>query len=263
MTQPGPPVAASPPRRRRPRSRGPADRHAGRPAGLRTPRDPPAQHPGVRSALRRVFANPGFDVPSGSTADFWVWASVEIGAEGAMRCLFSILFGAGVVLFTGDRVGRGWLHYRRTFWLLCFGLVDAFLLLWNGDILVTYAIAGALLFPLRRARPRTLLVLAGVLIGLMSLLSLGMQFGLGQAHELRSRQVQTVGPDSVSDETRASGRGMDGVCPRLPADTGGAGRRARGPSDLLRHRLRLERLGSRATFSGSCSPSSCSGMRWP
>ena len=150
-----------------------------------------------------AYSNPGFDVPSGSTADRWVWASVEIGAEGAMRCLFSILFGAGVVLFAGDRAGRGRLHYRRTFWLLCFGLVDAFLLLWSGDILVTYAVAGALLFPLRRARPRTLLVLAGGLIVLMSLLSVGMQYGLGLAHDAYEA-VQTADPDTVSDEMRAA-----------------------------------------------------------
>ena len=36
-----------------------------------------------------------------STADIVAWVVVDLTAEGAMRGLFSILFGAGVVLFLG------------------------------------------------------------------------------------------------------------------------------------------------------------------
>ena len=57
-----------------------------------------------------------------------------------MRTLYSILFGAGVVLFvTGSTAKSGWLHYRRNFWLLVFGLINVYIFLWPGDILVTYA----------------------------------------------------------------------------------------------------------------------------
>ena len=57
-----------------------------------------------------------------------IWAGVDVFFEGAMRALFSMLFGAGVVMFTtglgtGSGQGKsGWLHYKRTFWLLIFGL---------------------------------------------------------------------------------------------------------------------------------------------
>ena len=95
-----------------------------------------------------------------------VWAFVSVCFEGTMRALFSILFGAGVVLFlTGGRSGT--IHYRRIGWLLVFGLVDAYLLLWNGDILLVYALVGALLYLVRDASPRRLLATAlALMLGL-------------------------------------------------------------------------------------------------
>ncbi|HCR00733.1 MAG TPA: DUF418 domain-containing protein, partial [Acidobacteria bacterium] len=78
-----------------------------------------------------------------------VWGAVSVLFEGAMRALFSMLFGAGVVLFTAGRVNARSLHFRRNLWLLVFGLVDAFLLLWTGDILMVYALAGMILYGLR------------------------------------------------------------------------------------------------------------------
>jgi uncharacterized protein len=45
------------------------------------------------------------------------------------------------------------LHIRRQLWLLVFGLINAFILLWAGDILYLYAICGIILFAFRRASP--------------------------------------------------------------------------------------------------------------
>lgn len=111
-----------------------------------------------------------------------VWATVSVFFEGAMRALFSMLFGAGVVMFTsGDR--RPSLHFKRNFWLLLFGIVDAYLLLWNGDILITYAIAGAILFGMRHWSPRKLLITAAIVIVGMSVFYLFYYIGLIQARE--------------------------------------------------------------------------------
>ena len=109
------------------------------------------------------------------------WASVSVLFEGAMRCLFSMLFGAGVVLFTTGRAKAGSLHYRRNFWLLVFGVVDAFILLWNGDILMVYAVSGAILYVLRNCSPRTLVITSALLIVLMGGLNGGLAYSLGQA----------------------------------------------------------------------------------
>jgi len=84
--------------------------------------------------------------------DLHAWFLTELLAEGAMRALFSLLFGAGILLFvTGARAKSVALHYERTFWLMMFGLIDAFVLLWNGDILVVYAVCGAILYLARNA----------------------------------------------------------------------------------------------------------------
>ena len=127
-----------------------------------------------------------------------VWAGVDVFFEGAMRCLFSLLFGAGVVLFTSSARERGGiLHYRRNFWLLGFGLFDAYVLLWSGDVLLTYALAGMALYPLRNLSPRKLTAWAAVLVVLMSLMNLVFSFSLDQARQI----VIESGASEITDPT--------------------------------------------------------------
>ena len=89
-----------------------------------------------------------------------------IFADTRFMSIFSILFGAGVVLFTRNAEikgkSAGVLHYKRMFWLLLFGLVHAYFI-WAGDILVTYAICGYLIFFLRKKSIRTLLIMSIIL----------------------------------------------------------------------------------------------------
>src|SRR5688500_18553443 len=111
-----------------------------------------------------------------SFTDLTIWSAVELFAESKFITIFSLLFGAGVVLMTGRLEGRGVspgrLHYRRMLWLLVFGLVHAYVL-WHGDILVLYAICGMLLYPLRRLSVRTLVTLgvAALAVGMLSALA--------------------------------------------------------------------------------------------
>ncbi len=51
-----------------------------------------------------AFLDPGIYLNPIGGIDYTVWAFVELSSEGAMRTLFSILFGAGVVLFSIDIV---------------------------------------------------------------------------------------------------------------------------------------------------------------
>ena len=89
-----------------------------------------------------------------------------IFADTRFMSIFSILFGAGVVLFTNNAESKGKragvLHFKRMFWLLFFGFVHAYLI-WEGDILVTYAICGCLIFLFRKKTIRSLLILAVIL----------------------------------------------------------------------------------------------------
>ena len=88
----------------------------------------------------------------------------ELFANEKFMGLFSLLFGASVVLFT-DKVeekGRSALafHMRRNGWLLVFGLLHAYLL-WVGDILVTYALCSVWLFFVRKWSARSLFIASG------------------------------------------------------------------------------------------------------
>ena len=116
------------------------------------------------------YFHPFVGLGNNAELNYAVWGAVNLFFEGSMRGLFSMLFGAGVVMFTtgfGSHSGTGKsarLHYRRTFFLLLFGIFDAYVLLWTGDILIAYAIAGAILYPLRNTKPKTLILLSAVIL---------------------------------------------------------------------------------------------------
>jgi uncharacterized protein len=89
--------------------------------------------------------------------------------EGKMRGLFSMLFGAGLILMTSRAEQRGAgnqiaeIYLRRNMLLVLFGFLHGSLI-WEGDILFLYGLAALLfLFPCRHMKPKTLLWLGGVL----------------------------------------------------------------------------------------------------
>ncbi len=103
-------------------------------------------------------------------ANTTAWMLRWILAEGKMRALFSMLFGAGAVLLTdraerrggGDRVAD--IFLRRNMWLVLIGFLHGFVI-WNGDILFWYGITGLLfIYPMRHLKPKTLLKSAGWLL---------------------------------------------------------------------------------------------------
>jgi len=104
-----------------------------------------------------------------------------IFADTRFMSIFSILFGAGVVLFTNNAVSKGKkagvLHFKRMFWLLLFGIVHAYLI-WEGDILVTYAICGCLIFLLRKKTIRALLIISIILFIVPLTFNLMTNYGL-------------------------------------------------------------------------------------
>ena len=153
--------------------------------------------------LSPSYSNPGFDLVDTSSWNIATYVGIELLAEGAMRGLFSILFGAGIVLFASGESGKGaWLYYKRTFWLMVFGLINAYLLLWNGDILVTYALAGAVLFLFRNLSPRSLAISAGLFFVLISLHYAGLSFGLSEARVAAEQVTASDSQASLPEELR-------------------------------------------------------------
>ena len=125
-----------------------------------------------------AFFNPILVGGEGALND-GLWSFTYTYINGTMRGLFSLLFGAGIVMFMSKApypdgpVGVADLYYRRTFWLILIGLFHSYFLLGPGDILLIYGIAGIFLFPFRVLQPKTLLKLAGaILIILTALIAL-------------------------------------------------------------------------------------------
>lgn len=108
-------------------------------------------------------------------ANYWTWFFSHVLADQKFMTIFSLLFGAGLLLLTSRVEARGGsparVHYSRMAWLLVFGLLHAYLL-WYGDILVLYAFCGLLIYPCRTLRPRTLLILGLLVIAIGSGISL-------------------------------------------------------------------------------------------
>ncbi|GAB4027012.1 DUF418 domain-containing protein [Spirosoma gilvum] len=103
--------------------------------------------------------------------NYWLQILIHVLFQNKMRALFSMLFGAGIILFLSksrqqSEKSAPELFIRRQLWLIIFGLINALVLLWPYDILFHYGIVGILLFPFNRLSPRALLVCA-ILTGLI------------------------------------------------------------------------------------------------
>lgn len=106
--------------------------------------------------------SPGLLGPA-SPADGLAFAAGLVLFEGKMRGLFTLLFGASMLLFVDRRDGAGadggTVQLRRLGWLLLIGYAHQ-LLLWSGDILMLYALLAPTALALRHLSARQLVVLA-------------------------------------------------------------------------------------------------------
>jgi len=105
-----------------------------------------------------------------------VWYGCFLFADLKFMSIFSMLFGAGILLMTSRIEARGRrsgpLHYRRMGWLALFGCLHGYLL-WPGDILFTYALGGIFAFLSRKWRPRTLIVSGLLFTAVATVLAVG------------------------------------------------------------------------------------------
>jgi len=116
--------------------------------------------------------------PTWTTADYWSTLFMHTYLEGTQRGLLELLFGAGIMIMarramTPDGpVEVADLHYRRNLCLILFGLANALVLMWMGDILLVYGIAAMFLFVFRRTGPKGQLGWAALLLGALLLVSM-------------------------------------------------------------------------------------------
>jgi uncharacterized protein len=155
-----------------------------------------------------IFSGPEtlFEIPQGLPDTTFMNANLHLNlvlllfkwitTEGKARFLFSILFGVGLCLMTerAERTGRTGkladIYLRRNVWLCVLGLLHG-ILIWAGDILLSYGLAGLLiLYPCRKLRGHTLLIVGALLTCACSPI---LPHFLGTAGEIDlNRQVQAV-----------------------------------------------------------------------
>jgi uncharacterized protein len=126
--------------------------------------------------------------------NYYTWFSVNIFFEGTMRALFTMLFGAGSILLLSrlEAKNNGMaadIFYRRLLWLLFFGMVNAFVFLWFGDILYSYALCGLLIYPFRNMKAKPLFIIG---ISLLAFTFLKDSYNLYEKKMIRTYGVEAV-----------------------------------------------------------------------
>lgn len=133
-----------------------------------------------------------------SNVSFWFYAVISIFFEGKMRAMFSIIFGAGVLLFIANKKTTGAsvhiLFYRRMFWMLLFGLIHAHLILWIGEILYLYSVCGMLLYLFRNVNPKYL-IWAVPIVAVVDFTTNTMQY-----QEIRAKRIEYVEAKKAQNE---------------------------------------------------------------
>lgn len=129
---------------------------------------------GILAANMRAFFAPldcygNIAVLFHSRADVLAQLFIDAFIQGKFITIFSFLFGMGFAIQMSRAEARGvrFLSFypRRLLALALFGLIHG-ILIWGGDILLTYAFSGAILLLFRNRQQKTLLWWAGSLIAL-------------------------------------------------------------------------------------------------
>ena len=104
-----------------------------------------------------------------------VYQFAHIFANQKFMALFSLLFGASVMLLLSKREAKGEkiaaFHYTRNFWLLVIGLLHS-IFIWLGDVLTVYAVCACGLYFLRKLAPKWQFALGGLVFFLPSMLNM-------------------------------------------------------------------------------------------
>ena len=98
--------------------------------------------------------------------DWTIGVAGEIFIDQKTMAMFSLLFGAGIVVFADRAEAKGRRTVRLSLWrnllLLIIGLIHT--AFWFGDVLTLYAICSPVLLVMRRSSARTLFITGGLCI---------------------------------------------------------------------------------------------------
>ncbi len=118
--------------------------------------------------------------------DLGVWAVNQLLFEGRMRGLFALMFGVSALLVMERAAAAGErpavVHFRRMLVLALFGLAHL-TLVWDGDVLLHYAVIGLILIPLAGRSTKVLIGVAATILLVHTLVfTAGFAFNLMTVH---------------------------------------------------------------------------------
>ena len=157
----------------------------------------------LMNAVHFKFGGAPYSNLSAGGSETWLdWAVGifgEVFIDQKFMGLFSLLFGAGMILFIDRATGKGrravWLNLWRNALLLLIGILH--LLLWDGDVLIAYAISSVFLLALRKLPNRALISVGVVLFTLSAALALLAQY---MADTTSTSLAGLWTPGEISDE---------------------------------------------------------------
>ena len=136
-----------------------------------------------------------------------IWLANFILIDGKMRSLFSMLFGASMLLVIDRAIASGQsgasVHYRRMIVLALFGLLH-FYFIWWGDILFLYAVTGMVAYIFRTKSAKSLLA-----IGIAFLVANSALFGAGAAH-FRELDIAAHSPGATQQQIKEWNESIQG-----------------------------------------------------
>ncbi|HUQ49415.1 MAG TPA: DUF418 domain-containing protein [Terriglobales bacterium] len=134
---------------------------------------------------------------------------MKVFFQGKFYTLFSTLFGWGfsIYLLKGERAGKSAIgtYVRRIVVLLIIGAIHAYLI-WMGDILLIYSFTAFILLLFRKAKPKTLVLWAAILL----LLPVGMSLA-GAVAKMDPAKAKEIQADSDKHETQLKGLAESGL----------------------------------------------------
>lgn len=141
------------------------------------------------------------------------WGVVHTFFERKFVTLFSMLFGVSMILVGGEKgdAERTPVLNRRLMWLAAFGLLHG-ALVWYGDILLNYAIAGFIASQFRSWKPGRLFGVGALLFVLFALLEVAGYWAMAFIPEAAAEGMAFASPEAARADIAAfSGTFMDSL----------------------------------------------------
>jgi uncharacterized protein len=150
--------------------------------------------------LPQIAINNPAPVGNDTGANLAIWTISRIFFFQKFMAIFSMLFGAGMILMyqRAEAAGRilGKTYYRRLGWLLLIGMIHAYFIWW-GDILYHYAVSGMIIYLLRRLSARRMIIIGVIafFIGSLFFFGLGFFMDICRSTALEGQAAQTAGEE--------------------------------------------------------------------